>query len=121
MSEKEVSHQNKFIESIIETANAIILTWNPDTTITSFNTFGKKTFGYTDKDVIGTKWLEFIPLDIRPYMKGVSEKIVTGENLYWDHENAWLCKDGSIKFILWRNSPIKDNNGEIISYISMGV
>ena len=116
-----VSHKTEFLESIIETANAIILTWNNDTTITSFNTYGKKILGYSNEDIIGKKWLEFIPPDIKPYMTGVSEKIVSGEDLYWDHENTWLCKDGTIKYILWRNSPIKDENGKIIFYISVGV
>ncbi|MCC7573940.1 MAG: PAS domain S-box protein [Candidatus Methanofastidiosum sp.] len=119
--EEIVSHKKEFLESIIETANAIILTWDNDTTITSFNTYGKKILGYSNEDVLGKKWLEFIPPDIKPYMKGVSEKIISGEDLYWDHENTWLCKDGSIKYILWRNSPIKDENGNIVFYISVGV
>lgn len=37
-----ISHKKEFLESIIETANAIILTWDNDTTITSFNSYGKK-------------------------------------------------------------------------------
>lgn len=119
--DKKIYPRGKVVESIIETANAIMLTWEKDTTITSFNTYAKKILGYTDKDVIGTKWLEFIPPDIKKYMKGVSEKIVSEEDLYWDHENPWLCKDGSIKFILWRNSPIKDEHGNTVSYISIGV
>ena len=105
-----ISHKKEFLESIIETANAIILTWDNDTTITSFNSYGKKILGYSNEDVLGKKWLEFIPPDIKNYMEGVSDKIISGEDLYWDHENTWLCKDGSIKFILWRNSPIKENN-----------
>ncbi len=116
-----LSHKKEFLECIIETANAIILTWDNDTTITSFNTYGKKMLGYSNEDVIGKKWLEFIPPDIKPYMAGVSEKIVSGEDLYWDHENTWLCKDGSIKYILWRNSPIKDESGNTIFFISVGV
>jgi len=116
-----VSHKKEFLESIIETANAIILTWDNDTTITSFNTYGKKILGYSNEDIIGKKWLEFIPPDIKKYMTNVSEKIVSGEDLYWDHENTWLCKDGSIKYILWRNSPIKDESGNTIFYISVGV
>lgn len=116
-----ISRKKEFLESIIETANAIILTWNNDTTITSFNSYGKKILGYSNEDVLGKKWLEFIPPDIKNYMEGVSEKIISGEDLYWDHENTWLCKDGSIKFILWRNSPIKDENGNTIFYISVGV
>jgi len=115
------SHKKEFLESIIETANAIILTWDNDTTITSFNTYGKKILGYSNEDIVGKKWLEFIPPDIKPYMTGVSEKIVSGEDLYWDHENTWLCKDGTIKYILWRNSPIKDEDENIIFYISVGV
>ncbi|KYC45024.1 MAG: aerobic respiration control sensor protein ArcB [Candidatus Methanofastidiosum methylothiophilum] len=116
-----VSHKKEFLESIIETANAIILTWDNDTTITSFNTYGKKILGYSNEDILGKKWLEFIPPEIKKYMANVSQKIVSGEDLYWDHENPWLCKDGSIKYILWRNSPIKDENGNTIFYISVGV
>lgn len=119
--DEKIYIQKKFVENVIETANAIILTWDNDTTITSFNTYGKKILGYSNEDIVGKKWLEFIPPDIKPYMTGVSEKIVSGEDLYWDHENTWLCKDGSIKHIIWRNSPIKDDEGETVSYLSVGI
>jgi C4-dicarboxylate-specific signal transduction histidine kinase len=65
-------------------------------------------------------WLKLIPADEMPGIRDVIGKLRTGEGAV-EHENNWICRDGSLRLILWRNSVIRDETGEVQYLIGTGI
>jgi PAS domain S-box-containing protein len=63
-----------------------------------------KTLGYTQEELLSKPFLDFVyPEDIEITLNEV-RKLQTGA-LTVNFENRYICKDGSLKWILWSTSP----------------
>ncbi|GEM_PF-1996903 len=108
---------------LVENANSIILRWIPDGTITFFNEFAQKFFGFDASEIIGKNIIGSI----------VPEKESTGRDLkqmvadiledpakYEQNENENICKKGKRVWVNWTNRAIQDQNGDIIEILNVG-
>jgi len=63
-----------------------------------------KTLGYTQEELLSKPFLDFVyPEDVEITLNEV-KKLQTGA-LTVNFENRYICKDGSLKWILWSTSP----------------
>jgi PAS domain S-box-containing protein len=98
------------IGCILKDKNFQIIDWNPA---------AEKIFGYSKQEVLGKYPDELIILPAaRAFVQQMRQQLAAGEitdrNLM---EN--ITKDGQIVTCEWHNTPIKDTNNQIISYLSM--
>ncbi|BDQ02916.1 PAS domain S-box protein [Ignavibacterium sp.] len=92
-----------------------------DFKIKFFNPEAEKIFGYTNKEVKGKDPYEFlIPESSKPLVEEKRKRWILGDmNANGINEN--ITKDGRIILCEWYNTPILDENGNLVEVISMGI
>ncbi len=122
IAEESLLHQIEFNDTLIGTANAMIVGLDERANITVFNNFSEIITGYKKKEVAAKNWFDmFISgADTKRVMK-VFGDVWNGDNVHRGNENVVLCKDKNEKLIRWHNSMVKDNNGKTVSVLAIGV
>ena len=108
---------------LMENANSIILRWIPDGTITFFNEFAQKFFGFEASEIIGKKAIGSIVPETESTgrdLKQMVSGILKNPAKYEQNENENICKDGKRVWVNWTNRAIQDQNGSIIEVLSIG-
>jgi PAS domain S-box-containing protein len=114
------SRDPKFAESLIETARAIVLVLDPQGRIVRFNPYMETVSGYTLQEVQGKDWFHtFLPSSDQGAIKDIFSKAIH------DHKtkgniNPIVTKDGTLCFIEWYDTTLKDANGQITGLLSIG-
>ncbi|MDD5005311.1 MAG: PAS domain S-box protein [Candidatus Omnitrophica bacterium] len=121
--EHELKSSKEHLEKIMETPQSLIVELSPDMKIKMFNTGCELSTGYNRSEVIGKDWLElFIPDRLKDETRFVFEEVKNDRNILpGHHENPILTKSGEEKIIFWSNTNLKDEDGKVISVISMGI
>ena len=113
--------EKAFTENIIETATNLIVTFDRDATITSFNRFAEKTTGYKKNEVIGKNWMEiFPPKRFRELRRKGFRKFANGIQAGISGENTIVCKNGKERIVFWNTSQMKDEKGNTTGLLSIG-
>jgi len=113
--------ETNFSEYLLETANVIILTLDKDANIILFNNFAEKITGYKKEEVINKNWFDlFIPKRNGSVIPEVFQDVLKEMPEVSSYENPILCKDGTEKLIDWKNTVLKNENGEISGILSIG-
>jgi PAS domain S-box-containing protein len=120
--ELQVSEQN--YRELVESANAIILRFDPHGFILTFvNDFSVSFFGFSREELIGRSILETIlpkqASDGRDLPLMMTELSQSPEE-YLVNENENIRKNGERVWISWRNRPIHDASGALVGILSVG-
>ncbi len=119
-AEEALRKERNFSQSIIDTAQAIILLLNPDGSVAEFNPYMEKLSGYSIEEVRGKDWFEtFLPEHDRQkigelFTKAISD-IKTKGNI-----NPIVTRDGKELTIEWFDRTLKDKNGDITGILAIG-
>ena len=108
---------------LVESANSIILRWIPDGTITFFNEFAQKFFGFEASEIIGKNVIGSIVPETESTgrdLKQLFSDILKNPAKYEQNENENICKDGKRVWVNWTNRAIQDQNGDIIEMLTVG-
>ncbi len=118
--ENALIKEKMFTESLIETANSLIVGLNLHGEITIFNKKLEEVTGYSKEEVLGKSWFEiFVPASQRPSVEEVFDSIVKGAFPSY-YENPILTKSGEERFIAWSNTTIRNEKNEIIGALGIG-
>jgi diguanylate cyclase (GGDEF)-like protein/PAS domain S-box-containing protein len=109
---------------LVSNANVIILRLALDGTITYFNEYAERFFGYTRQEVLG----KHVVGTIVPAMESGSERdlsqmvasILNNPENYQSNENENITKDGRRVFIHWTNRVLFDAQQKAIGVLSIG-
>ena len=118
--EEALKKEKEFSESLINTAQAIILVLDTEGKIVSSNPYMEEISGYKLNEVKGKDWFDtFLPGEdhnrIRELFKSAIRGIQTKGNI-----NPILTKNGQKIFIEWYDKTLKDKDGKIIGLLCIG-
>ena len=102
---------------LVENANSIILRMTPDGTITFFNEFAQRFFGYTEQEILGRSVIGTIIGDDPPLGLGLLINPFRGRE---GRELGTTLGNGKKVWIAWTSRAINDQYGWVTEYLCIG-
>ncbi|MFX0201057.1 MAG: PAS domain S-box protein, partial [Candidatus Hodarchaeota archaeon] len=119
-AQKAVKREADFSQSIIETANSLIICLDHEARITAFNKECERITGYRSQEVLGKKWPEmFLPPEYR-HKKLKSFTSWVRAHPRDQYEGPIKTKTGEIRTILWSNTAIFGSREKDLIAIAIG-
>jgi PAS domain S-box-containing protein len=110
---REGEIQSRFLASIVENSDDVIVSKNLDGIITSWNRGAEHLFGYSANEAIGRPITIVIPDDRQSEERDILTRIRRGERI--DHfETVRRRRDGTLVNVSLTVSPVKDGDGKIV-------
>ncbi|HQL81417.1 MAG TPA: ATP-binding protein, partial [Spirochaetota bacterium] len=106
-----------------ESANSVILRWKPDGSITFFNAYAQKFFGFTENEIIGKSVVGTIVPSVESSGRDLEllmKDIMRSPETHIFNENENIRKNGEKVWIAWTNKPIVDESGSLVEVLSVG-
>jgi PAS domain S-box-containing protein len=108
-----------FYRDIVESLDDAVCRWRPDTTLTYCNARYRELFGVRGEEGDGRKWLEFVPPAERATLIEFYGALARDPRaITYEHEVT--AADGSIRWLSWRDVPLRDNAGALVGFQSVG-
>ncbi len=100
---------------LVQNANSAIIRWKRDGTLTFFNEYAQKFFGYSAEEVIGKSVNILMPEreSTGGDLTGLLQDIVNHPEKYANNMNENLLRDGSRVWMAWTNRPVFDQDGQV--------
>jgi PAS domain S-box-containing protein len=119
-AEEALRSERDFAESLVETAQAIVLVLDTEGRIVRFNPYMEEISGYGLQEVQGKDWFTtFLPkrdqARIRTLFFQAIDDIQTRGNI-----NPIVTKDGRERKIEWYDKTLKDADGNIVGLLAIG-
>lgn len=103
-------------------AGTMLISLDTKGSITLLNKKGYEILGYPEGELLGKNWFDTcLPKKIIPEIKKVFNKIMNGniEPVQY-YENPIIRKDENLREMLWHNSLLRNNEGDIVGLLSSG-
>ena len=118
--ENQLRKERKFSESIIETANNLIVGLNLNGEIILFNRKCEQVIGYSQSEVLGRNWFEsFVPKHLRRNLTEAFGSITEGQSST-QNETPILTRNGGERLIAWSNTVLRNEKHEITGALGIG-
>ncbi|MCC5655109.1 PAS domain S-box protein, partial [Nostoc sp. XA013] len=109
--------------NLLQTANSVIICYDPQGRIRYINDYGVKLLGYEEHEILGRTLFEtIIPeaelsgRDVRPMF----HDLLRNPQSYPQGEGENLCRDGRRVWMVWSNQAIFNEQGEVVEILSVG-
>ncbi|MDH5640412.1 MAG: PAS domain S-box protein, partial [Nitrospira sp.] len=118
---EELRRQREFIETVLETAGALVVVLDRQGKILRFNHACEQTTGYSSEEVTGKIVWDFLPVPEEvESAKTVFSRLAGGEPRH-EQESEWIAKDGQRRRIAWTNTVITDSQGRADYIVATGI
>jgi PAS domain S-box-containing protein len=121
-NEKAYSEAEKS-KGFFDVVSGIVVVIDKNGDVTTVNKKGAGFLGYEVSEVLGKNWVNnFVPENERESVNSIFTSLIGSKETKDDsyHENNVLLKTGGVALIGWRNSLLKDQNGEVVATVSHG-
>jgi len=121
--EKQLKNSKDFTENLMKTATVMIVGLDLKGNVTMFNKSSEKITGYKSSEIIGKNWFNDLSIlsktDART-LNDIFQNIIINDESFDTYENSIITKEGEIKYILWQNNEIIENE-KVTGIISFGL
>ena len=118
--EQALRQERDFANSLVDTAQTIVLVLDKKGRIRRFNKFAQDLTGYTLDEVRDKDWLElFLQDKERPRIEDVFAALMSGQERT-GIANPIVTKDGRTILIRWYNSVLTDSKGDPVGVLAIG-
>jgi PAS domain S-box-containing protein len=124
LSEQRTRESEAKYRDLVESANSIILKWDKNGTITFFNEFAQRFFGYSPEEIIGRSVMDTIVPSTESGsnrdLRCMIDEIIAqpGDHLFNENEN--VTREGKRVWIRWQNKILQDEKGRFDGLFSIG-
>ena len=109
-----------FADSLIATAQTIILLLDAEGRISLVNPYFEKLTGYKSDEIVGKDWFStFLPEEDRDTLRAYYEK-VRASGLNEGYVNAILTRTGERRDIEWQGKVLADKQGRMLGFLNTG-
>jgi PAS domain S-box-containing protein len=116
----ELEAEKDFAESLVATAQAIVLLLDTSGRIVRFNPYMEEITGYTLAEVQGKDWFEtFLPEPERPRIRRVFRRAVNDVHVR-GNVNTITTRDGRARLIEWYSKTLKGPGGAVVGLLAVG-
>lgn len=118
LRQSEANYRN-----LLQTANSIIIRYDPQGRIHYINDYGVKLLGYKEHQILGRTLFETIIPDIEISgrdVKPMVHNLLRNPQSYPQGEGENLCRDGRRVWVAWSNQAIFNDRGEVVEILSVG-
>lgn len=108
---------------LVQNANSIILRMTPDGTVTFFNEFAERFFGFAQQEILGRNVVGTIVPERESSGRDLREMILDigrQPGRYATNENENMRRDGERVWVAWTNKGIADRNGRLTEILCVG-
>jgi diguanylate cyclase (GGDEF)-like protein/PAS domain S-box-containing protein len=119
-AEEALQESQSLYQTVIEDQTDPICRWLPDTTLTFVNTAYCNYFGKSKEDLLGTRFISFLPQETQDDIQKVIDRMLRREISTISIEVLNLDSQGSQRWMVWAYHPIASKNGETIYFQSVG-
>ncbi len=115
-----LEESNEYLNSLISYANAPIIVWDPEYTITRINHAFEELTGVFEEEILGQKLPILFPEDSRDEWMVLINKAMEGERLE-GVEIPIIHQSGRVRSVIWNSAAIMDYDGTTLrSVIAQG-
>jgi len=119
-AEEALQRERDFAESLIETAQAIVLVLDTEGRIVRFNPYMEEISGYRLEEVRDKDWFStFSPKRNHDWVRELFLKAV-GDIQTRGNVNSIVTKDGRERQIEWYDKTLKDADGNVVGLLAIG-
>ena len=106
----------------LDVAGTILLVLRTDQTVELLNRHGRELLGYGEGEVRGRNWYDLVvPEDDRSARRANFARVMRGdEEPFTYHQGDVVTRAGERRTIAWRNTLLRDEDGEVVGIISSG-
>ncbi len=113
--------EEPLLTAILDTVGSLVVVLDTDGRILKFNRACQKTTGYSFEEAQNRiVWDFLITQEESPEVKKVFAGLKAGD-FPNQHQNYWVCKNGSLRTIDWTNTCIANNDGQVTYVIGSGI
>jgi len=122
--EEALRRSEEKYRELVERANSVILKMDRQGTITFFNEYAERFFGYREEEVLGKNVIGTIVPATESSGRDLAvllDRICTDPTPYQDNENENITRDGRHVWMRWTNRAIEDADGRPVGVLSVGI
>jgi PAS domain S-box-containing protein len=116
--EETIRESAERYRTLVESQLELVCVWLPDTTLTFVNQSYCRLMGRSREELIGKRWIEFIPESSRGDVMRNYEGAVAAKQVYsYVHD---IETGEGIRWFRWNDVPLFNKDGELVAFQSVG-